>query len=75
MSPLRTYFGHMKENVTGNSQCGYSKDKSCSINLILFYDKMMGLVDEGRGMEAIYLDCSKAFSAFTECLKFDIQLL
>ena len=67
MSPLRTYFGHTKEKVViGNSQCGYSKDKSCLTNLILFYDKMMGLVDKGRGMEAIYLDFSKAFNTISQ---------
>lgn len=65
----------MKKKVAGNSQCRYSRDKLCPNNLILFYDKMMGLVDKGRGMEAIYLDFSKAFNTFTVCLKFDIKLL
>jgi len=64
--PLRTYFEHTKEKVViGNSQYGYSKDKSCLTNLILFCDKMMGLVDHRRGMEAICLDFSKAFNAFS----------
>lgn len=49
-----------------NSQCGYSKDKSCLTKLILFYDKMMGLVDKGRGVEAIYLDFREAFNTVSQ---------
>lgn len=67
MSALRTYFEHTKEKVViWNSQCGYSKDKSCLTKLILFYDKMMGLVDKGRGVEAIYLDFSEAFNTVSQ---------
>lgn len=50
----------------GNSQCGYSKDKSHLTYLILFYDKMMRLMDKGRYLEAIYLDFSKAFNTLSE---------
>lgn len=61
------YFGHTKEKkVIRNSQWGYSKNKSCLTNLILFYDKMIASVDKGRGMEGIYLDCSKTFSTVSQ---------
>lgn len=61
------YFGHTKEKkVIRNSQCGYSKNKSCLTNLILFYDKIIALVDKGRGMEGIYLDFSKTFNTVSQ---------
>lgn len=71
------YFGHTKEKkVIRNSQCGYSKNKSCLTNLILFYDKIIALVDKGRGMEGIYLDFSKNIQhSFPECLKTDSKPL
>lgn len=57
------YFGHTKEKkVIRNNQSGYSKNKSCLTNLILSYDKMIALVEKGRGTEGIYLDFSKTFS-------------
>ena len=35
--------------------------RSCRTNLILFYDKMTHLVDEGKAVDVVYLDFSKAF--------------
>jgi len=35
--------------------------KSCLANLIPFYDGMTGWVDEGREVDVVYLDVSKAF--------------
>ena len=32
-------------------------------NLISFYDKVMRLVDEGKAVDVVYLDFSKAFDA------------
>lgn len=62
------YFGHTKKvkKVIRNSQCGYTKNKQCLINLILFYDQMIALVDKGRGIEGIYLDFSKTFSTVSQ---------
>ena len=37
------------------------KGRSCLTNPISFYDQMMRLVDEGKAVDVIYLDFSKAF--------------
>lgn len=51
---------HMKETiVTGGSQHGLTKGKSGLRSLITFCDQMTGFVDEGRQLDANYLNFSK----------------
>jgi len=48
-----------EKKVIRSSQHGFTKGKSCLINLIAVYNCMTGWVDEGRAMDVVYLDFSK----------------
>jgi len=50
-----------EKKVIRNSQHGFTKGKSHLTNLIAFYAGMPGWVAEGKAMDVVYLDFSKAF--------------
>lgn len=65
---LETISKEMKAKVIGSSQHGFSKGKSCLINLIAFYNEVSGAVEEWKAVDVVYLDCSKAFDTVSYSL-------
>ncbi|PKU30408.1 rna-directed dna polymerase from mobile element jockey- hypothetical protein [Limosa lapponica baueri] len=60
---------HMEEKkALRSSQHGFTKEKSCLTNLIAFYDGMTGWIDEGRVVDVVYLDFSKAFDTVSHSI-------
>jgi len=59
---LSALTGHVKDNQRIRpSQYGFMKSRSDLTNQISFYDQVTHEVDEGKAVDVIYLDFSKAF--------------
>ena len=53
---------HLLENkLIRETQQGFMTGKSCTTNLITFFDKVTELLDRGKSADVIYLDFAKAF--------------
>ncbi|CAM4613984.1 unnamed protein product, partial [Lepidochelys kempii] len=60
---------HSEERkVIRNSQHGFTKGKSCLTNLIAFYDEITGSVGEGKAVDVLFLDFSKAFDTVSHSI-------
>ncbi|KAK4823276.1 hypothetical protein QYF61_000371 [Mycteria americana] len=56
------------KQVMRPSQHGFMKGRSCLTNLISFYDKVTCLVDEGKAVDVVHLDFSKAFDTVSHSI-------
>ncbi|KAK4816533.1 hypothetical protein QYF61_017734 [Mycteria americana] len=50
------------------SRHGFRKGRSCLTNLMSFYDKVARLMDEGKAVDVVYLDFSKAFDTVSHSI-------
>ena len=67
--PLREITRHMRDSRgIRPSQHGFTKGRSCSTNLVSFYDPVTRLVDEGKAVDVVYLDFSKAFDTVSHSI-------
>ncbi|CAM5148159.1 unnamed protein product [Eretmochelys imbricata] len=57
-----------ERKVIRNSQHGFTKGRSCLTNLIAFYDEITGSVDEGKAVDVLFLDFSKAFDTVSHSI-------
>jgi len=66
---LNVIMWHLQGNqAIRPSQHGFMKGRSCLTNVISIYDKVMCLVDEGKAVDVIYLDFSKAFDTVSHSI-------
>ncbi|CAM4534308.1 unnamed protein product [Caretta caretta] len=60
---------HLEERkVIRNSQHGFTKGKSYLTNLTAFYDEITGSVVEGKAVDVLFLDFSKAFDTVSHSI-------
>uniref|UniRef100_A0A493T0R3 Reverse transcriptase domain-containing protein n=1 Tax=Anas platyrhynchos platyrhynchos TaxID=8840 RepID=A0A493T0R3_ANAPP len=66
---LRVITQHLQgKQAIRPSQHGFMKGRSCLTNLISFYEKVMRLVDEGKAVDVVFLDFSKAFDTISHSI-------
>ncbi|GAB0177925.1 hypothetical protein GRJ2_000257800 [Grus japonensis] len=66
---LSAIMWHVQDNqVIRPRQHGFMKGRFCLTNLISFYDKVTYLVDEGKAVDVVYLDFSKAFDTVSHSI-------
>ena len=69
---LETASRHMKDKkVTMNIWHGFMKWKSGLSNILPFYKDKASLVDEGRAVDVVYLDFSKALGTISHNIFID----
>ncbi|GAB0186434.1 mitochondrial enolase superfamily member 1 [Grus japonensis] len=66
LSAIKQYV--LDNQVIRPSQRGFMKGRSCLTHLISFYDKVTHSVDEGKAVDVVYLDFSKAFDTISHSI-------
>jgi len=60
---------HIKDKrVTRGSQHGFTKGKSCLTKLIAFYEEIIRWIDDGKDVDVVYLDFSRAFDTVSHSI-------
>jgi len=66
---LRETMMHLRDNQgIRPRQNGFTKGRSCLTNMISFCELVILLVDEGKAVEMVYLDFSKAFDTVSHSI-------
>ena len=66
---LSTIIQHVQDNhMIRPSQHGFMKGRSCLTNLISFYDRVTCLLEEGKAVDVVYFDFSKAFDTVSHSI-------
>ncbi len=51
----------LSNNLLKDSQHGFMSKKSCTTNLLEFFEMVTRAVDDGEAVDAVFLDFAKAF--------------